>query len=58
MVARAIAPHLSPRAAVLHCAGARGTDELRACEGRLSPSMGRGAPSRRAGESLKPVALA
>jgi predicted short-subunit dehydrogenase-like oxidoreductase (DUF2520 family) len=34
MVARAIAPHLSPRAAVLHCAGARGTDELRACEAR------------------------
>lgn len=31
-VARSIAPHLSPRATVLHCAGARGTDVLRACE--------------------------
>jgi predicted short-subunit dehydrogenase-like oxidoreductase (DUF2520 family) len=33
-VARSIAPHLSPRATVLHCAGARGTDVLRACEAR------------------------
>lgn len=31
-VARSIAPHLSPRATVLHCAGARGTDVLRTCE--------------------------
>ncbi|TNF63494.1 MAG: DUF2520 domain-containing protein [Deltaproteobacteria bacterium] len=33
-VARAIAPDLSPRATVLHCAGARGTDVLRDCEAR------------------------
>jgi len=31
-VARAIAPHLQRGATVLHCAGARGTDELIACE--------------------------
>ncbi len=31
-VARTIAPDLKPSATVLHCAGARGTDELRACE--------------------------
>jgi len=33
-VASAIAPHLSPRATVLHCAGARGSDELHACKAR------------------------
>lgn len=33
-VAGAIAPNLSPRATVLHCAGARGTDALRECEAR------------------------
>lgn len=33
-VARSIAAHLSPRATVLHCAGARGTDVLEACEVR------------------------
>lgn len=30
-VAQAIAPHLGPQAVVLHCAGARSVDELRAC---------------------------
>jgi len=33
-LANAIAPHLKPGAAVLHCAGARGTDALRACKER------------------------
>jgi len=31
-LANAIAPHLKRGATVLHCAGARGTDELRACQ--------------------------
>jgi predicted short-subunit dehydrogenase-like oxidoreductase (DUF2520 family) len=34
MVAGKIAPHLRSSATVLHCAGARGVDELRACEVR------------------------
>jgi len=34
IVARAIAPDLKPGATVLHCAGARTVDELRACEAR------------------------
>jgi predicted short-subunit dehydrogenase-like oxidoreductase (DUF2520 family) len=34
MVARTIASDLKSTATVLHCAGARGTDELRACEAR------------------------
>lgn len=34
MVADVIAPHLSPGATVVHCAGARGIDVLRACEAR------------------------
>jgi predicted short-subunit dehydrogenase-like oxidoreductase (DUF2520 family) len=33
-VAKRVAPDLSPSATVLHCAGARGTEELRACETR------------------------
>ncbi|MGB5414904.1 MAG: hypothetical protein WBN01_09700, partial [Polyangiales bacterium] len=31
-VARAIAPNLKRGASVLHCAGARGTDELESCK--------------------------
>ena len=31
---RAIAPHVTSRASVLHCAGARGVDELSACKAR------------------------
>lgn len=33
-VAETIAPHLSAKTAVVHCAGARGVDELRACAAR------------------------
>lgn len=33
-VAESVSPHLRPGAAVLHCAGARGTDLLAACEAR------------------------
>ena len=34
LVAEKIAPDLQPGATVLHCAGARGVEELRACEAR------------------------
>ncbi len=56
-VARAIAPNLKPGATVLHCAGARGTDELGACEaigaaiGVMHPLVS--FPSRRNNPSLR-----
>lgn len=57
LVAERLAPDLRPGATVLHCAGARGVDELRACESRgaavgiMHPLVS--FPSTRSGPSLR-----
>lgn len=57
LVAERLAPDLRPDATVLHCAGARGVDELRACESRgaavgiMHPLVS--FPSARSGPSLR-----
>ncbi len=38
MVSERIAPHLAPRTPVVHCAGSRGLEELRACADRGAPT--------------------
>jgi predicted short-subunit dehydrogenase-like oxidoreductase (DUF2520 family) len=62
LVAQGIAPNLKPGAAVLHCAGSRGTDALRACEmhgasvGIMHPLVS--FPSSRSSPSLRATTFA